>query len=230
MFKICTKYTIILFFISISLFAQNGPNEQNSNNKNITNQEFEGVITFEQQTFVDTLKYTYYVKGDLVKLVVNEDCSSCVTGDEAMIFDIKNKTITALKPSVHMYKDIPIKPYVEKRNNDFIITQNPRNYKKINGYKCIQWRVKNIKENTEISYWVVDANFDFFVDFLKLWNRTEKQSRYYLQIPNSTGYFPMMSVERTTLREKRMQLQVKSVEARELDNSVFEIPPDYKEL
>ena len=230
MFKICTKYTIILFFISISLFAQNGPNEQNSNNKTINNQKFEGVITFEQQTFVDTLRYTYYVKGDLVKLVVNEDCSSCVTGDEAMIFDIKNKTITALKPSVHMYKDIPIKPYVEKRNDNFIITQNPRNYKQINGYKCIQWRVKNIKENTEISYWVVDADFDFFVDFLKLWNRTEKQSRYYLQIPNSSGYFPMMSVERTTLREKRMQLKVQSVQEKKLDNSLFEIPPDYKEL
>ncbi len=230
MFKICTKYTIIFFLFSFSLFAQNGPNEQNLNNKSISNQKFEGIIVFEQQTFVDTLQYTYYIKGNLIKLIVNEDCSACVIGDEAMIFDIKNKTITALKPSVHMYKDIPIKPYIKTENNDFIITQNPRNYKKINGYKCIQWRVKNTKENTEISYWVAKGNFDFFVDFLKLWNRTEKQSRYYLQVPNSKGYFPMLSVERTTLREKRMQLQIKSIQPTELDNSVFEIPPDYKEL
>lgn len=230
MFRICSKYTFFFLLFSFSLFAQNGPNKQKPNNKSINNRDFEGVIIFEQQSFVDTLRFTYYVKGDFVKLVENENCNSCDSENEAILFDMKEKTITALKPSVRMYKDIPIKPYVSKKNNDFIITQNPRNYKKINGYKCIQWRVKNRKENTEVSYWVANANFDFFVDFLKLWNRTEKQSRYYLQIPNSSGYFPMMSVERSTLREKRMQLKVTSIQARELDNSLFIIPPDYKKL
>ena len=224
------KYTIIFLLFSSVTYSQSGP--QNSEDAMSVNKTgvFEGVIRFEQQTFGDTFNYTYYVKGNFVKLVINENCNSCESGDEAMIFDLKNKTITALKPSLKMYKDIPIKPYVENKESDFIITQNPRNYKKINGYKCIQWRVKNYKENTEISYWVTNGHFDFFDDYLKLWNRMEKHSRYYLQIPNSEGFFPMMSVERTTLREKRVQLVVTLVERRDLDNSVFEIPPDFKEL
>ena len=224
------KYTIFLLLINFVGFSQTGPanNEKAVEINNST--KFEGVIKFEQQSFGDTLNYTYYIKGDMVKLVINENCKACESGDEAMIFDLHNKTITALKPSLKMYKDIPIKPYVENIDSDFIITQNPRNFKKIKGYKCIQWRVKNYKENTEVSYWVANNHFDFFVEFLKLWNRTEKHSRYYLQIPNTGGYFPMMSVERTTLREKRVQLIVTSVNRRYLDNSVFEIPPDFKEL
>ena len=38
----------------------------------------------------------------------------------------------------------------------------------------------------------------------------------------------MISVERTTLREKRMKLQVVSIDKKSLENSVFEIPADYK--
>jgi hypothetical protein len=230
MFKNFTKYTIFFLIISIGTYAQNGTNDQIIKSKVVSNNNFEGIIKFVQLTFSDTLDYTYYVKGDYVKLVINENCNECETEDEAMIFNLKDKTITALKPSLHMYKNIPIKPYVEKKVDDFIITQNPRNFKKINGYKCIQWRVKNKKEKTEISYWVAKDNFYFFDDYLKLWNRAEKHSRYYLQIPNVNGYFPMVSVERTTLREKRMQLDVISIEEKKLDSSIFEIPLDYKEL
>jgi hypothetical protein len=221
---------LLLILIGGNIFSQKGPNTQKNSNASQIKSSFEGIIKFSQETFSDTIIFTYYIKGDKVKLVINEDCGTCDEADEAMIFDLTNKSITAVKPSLRMYKDIPIKPYVEDKSRDFIITQNPRNYKTILGYKCIQWRVKNIKENTEISYWVTKGNFYFFDDLLKLWNRTEKQARYYLKVPNSNGFFPLVSIERNTLREIRMTLKVIYIKEKRINPMIFVIPPDYKEL
>jgi hypothetical protein len=98
----------------------------------------------------------------------------------------------------------------------------------IQGYLCEQWRVCNQKENTEITYWVTKGNFNFFIDFLKLWNRSEKHSRYYLQLPDAKGYFPIMSVERSAFRDKRMELEVVKIKSKNLPSDLFTIPSDYK--
>ena len=208
-------------------FAQPQVNTQNTKNSNVDKAPFEGVIKFIQETFSDTTYYTYFVKGDKIKIEINEDCKDCDISD-ALLFDIKKQTITALKPSLRMYKDVEIKPYVSTKNEDFSIIRNNVNKKSIKGFKCEQWRVKNQKENTEITYWVTNGNYYFFDEFLKLWNRSEKQSRYFLQINSTKGYFPILSVERSSFREKRMKLQVVNIEQKPLDTSIFEIPEEYK--
>ena len=228
-YKVQYYYTIIFvcIFAFNNAFAQPQNNTQNSSNNSTKDAPFEGFIRFVQETFSDTTYYTYYVKGDKVKLEINEDCKDCDVSD-AMLFDLKNQTIIAMKPSLRMYKDVEIRPYVETTNNDFNIIKNSRNKKKVQGYKCEQWRVKNQKENTEITYWVTEGNYYFFEEFLKLWNRSEKQSRYFLQVKSVNGYFPILSVERSTFREKRMKLQVIKLEKKPLEQSIFEIPIEYK--
>jgi len=227
--KVQYYYILILMciFAFNNAFAQPQNNTQNSSKTSIKNAPFEGVITFIQETFSDTTYYTYYVKGDKVKLEINEDCKDCDVSD-AMLFNLKDQTIIAMKPSLRMYKDVEISPYIETTNNDFNIIKNSRNKKKIQGYKCEQWRVKNQTENTEITYWVTEGNYYFFEDFLKLWNRSEKQSRYFLQVKNVNGFFPILSVERSTFREKRMKLQVVKLDRKPLEQSIFEIPVEYK--
>jgi len=225
------KYYYILIIICVfafnNAFAQPLNSTQNSSKASLNKAPFEGIIKFVQETFSDTTYYTYYIKGDKVKLEINEDCKDCDVSD-AMLFDLKKQSITALKPSLRIYKDIEVKPYVEANNKDFNIIKNARNKKNVDGYKCEQWRVKNQKENTEITYWVTEGNYSFFEEFLKLWNRSEKQSRYFLQVKSSKGYFPILSVERSTFREKRMKLQVIKLERKPLEQSIFEIPVEYK--
>jgi len=224
------SYIIAFLLMSLSTLvvsAQPNINKKNTSKVNAKNAPFEGIIKFVQETFSDTIYYTYYVKGNNIKIEINEDCADC-DGADAMLFNLKAQTIIALKPSLRMYKDVDVKPYVKSQDVDYSIIQNTHNSKKIEGYDCEQWRVKNQKENTEITYWVTQGNFYFFDDFLKLWNRSEKHSRYFLQIKNLNGYFPILSVERSSLRDTRMKLQVVKIINKPLETSVFEIPSGYK--
>ncbi|GAB4297412.1 MAG: hypothetical protein Kow0068_21630 [Marinilabiliales bacterium] len=220
---------LIAFLLSSTsiIFAQ--PKNSLQDNQNIENNSFpfEGSIKFVQITMSDTNYYTYHIKGNKVRLDVHENCNACDNIENSMLFDLEKKTVIALNPSRKLYMNVPTKPYIEKENNQYQIIKS-RNSKKIHGYKCYQWRVKNVNEKTEIAYWVANDNFMFFEDFLKLWNRSEKHALYYLQIPDTKGYFPMLSVERTILRDQKMKLEVVNIEKKQLPDSLFEIPENYQ--
>ena len=173
-------------------------------------------------------KYSYIVKGRKVRLEAHDNCD-CKKIENWIIFDLDAGTITAFEPTRKIYKSISSKQYVKESSKDFkiIAGDNVRNTKYINGYKCYQWRVKNVKENSEVAFWVAYDNFDFFTEFLKLWNRREKHARYFLQIPNTVGYFPMLSVERTILREEKQRLKVTKIIKKPISNSMFEIPKGF---
>jgi hypothetical protein len=220
----------LLFFTSILVhfsFAQPNQEDQNYKTEAENVKSFEGSIRFVQKTMNDTNYYTYHIKNNKVRLDVHENCSHCKEIENSMLFDLDNNTITALNPSRKLYINVPPKPYMDKQNDKFKIIKS-KNCKKIQGYKCFQWRVKNTSEKTEIAYWVADDNFAFFEDFLRLWNRTEKHSRYFLQIPETKGFFPLISVERTTLRDQKMKLEVVDIIKKPLEKKLFEIPEDFQ--
>lgn len=226
------KLKIVLYlFLAVSFSAFSQPNkkaaEDQARNNNLKDKNFEGTIRFVQENIEDTLYYTYYVKNRMVRLDVHENCKNCEKTDNYMIFDLSKSTITAIKPSRKMFINVPPKPYTESKEQNYQIIKS-KNNKKIQGYKCYQWRVKNNVQNTEVAYWVAQDNFNFFEDFLKLWNRSEKHAVYFLQIPESEGYFPMQSEERTTLREQKMTLKVLEVSKRNLDPEFFAIPKEYQ--
>jgi len=220
-------FYIFCFCLSFyGLTAQ--PSAENGTATN-TNKSFEGVIFFSMEMFSDTLYYTYYVKDKLVRMDEYNRCRTCKTPENYILYNLEKKSIIAVNPQRKMYLYLPVNEYQENTSNlnDYTILKT-NNSKKIFGYKCYQWRVRNKKQNTEISYWVAKDNFDFFVDFLRLWNRSEKHASYFLKIPESQGYFPMLSEERTTLREQKMTLRVISIQKKPLDKSLFMIPKDYK--
>lgn len=189
--------------------------------------KFEGTIFFSQELLNDTFYYIYYVKDNYVKLEELNRCKNCKVLNNYILFDLKKGTITAVNPTRKMYINLIPKKYEPKDSKEFEVIKTG-NYKKIMGYKCYQWRVRNKNENTEITYWVTYGNYDFFVDLLKLWNRTEKHASYFLTIPDNKGYFPLLSDEKTTLREQKMTLRVIDIQKKELDSTIFIIPPDYK--
>ncbi|MFH2142154.1 MAG: DUF4412 domain-containing protein [Bacteroidota bacterium] len=223
------SFTCFFVLLTIISFAQPDFGEQNpqsSQNTSPTN-NFEGSIKFQQITLNDTNYYTYHIKNNKIRLDVHENCANCKDVENSMLFDINKKTITALNPSRKLYINVPPKPYNEAQDENYKIIKST-NCKKIHGYKCSQWRVKNVADNTEIAYWVAEDNFTFFDDFLRLWNRSEKHASYFLQIPETEGFFPLLSVERTTLREQKMRLEVIEINKQTLDKAIFEIPKDYQ--
>ncbi len=221
------KYYLIflVFLIGLPVFSQ--PKKSPDLQKPSLENSFEGKIDFVWEKYQDTTNYSYIVKGRKVRLETYDNCSC--KKPNWIIFDLDAGTITAFEASRKIYKNILTKKYIKEPSEDFkiIAGDNVRNTKYINGYKCYQWRVKNVKENSEVAFWVAFDNFNFFTDFLKLWNRREKHARYFLQIPNTTGYFPMLSVERTVLREVKQRLKVTKITKKPIPDSMFEIPKGF---
>lgn len=220
---------IFLYFIiviqGINTFAQPKGNTSSVPAKSI--KAFEGAIKFMQQSLSDTLYYTYHIKDNAVRLDIHEGCQGCSGSDNSILFDLAKNTVTAISPARKIYVNVPVKPYKKQGESEFEIIKS-KNNKVIAGYKCYQWRVKNKSQKTEISYWVAFDNFFFFDDFLKLWNRSEKHSVFFLQIPDIDGYFPMMSEERTLLREEKMKLSVVDIKKTKQEDNLFKIPDGYR--
>jgi len=218
------KFLLVHFLLAVVCFQSVAQVPKEKNIKKLkSNDPFEGSITFVKQTFSDTSYYIYYIKGDCIRF---DELDNCEKPSNCILFNLKNSTIKAISPARKLYIDIQAKPYTETNDSNFEIIKSQNN-KKIQGYDCYQWRVRNKAQNTEVSYWVVDDNFMFWGKFLRLWNRPEKHSLYFLQIKETAGFMPMLSDERTTLRESKMELYVTKIERKKLPQSMFEIPKDY---
>lgn len=192
-------------------------------NPTIGAQPFEGKINCVKETLTDTVHYTYYIKNSMVR--IDEYDKNDVLINYTLI-DLEKQTMRAVNPSRKLYMSIPVHPY-ESPADEFRIIKT-KNYKMINKYKCYQWRVRNEKNNTEIAYWVAKDDFHFFEKLLRIINRQEKHPKYYLQISDTNGFFPMLSVERSLLREFRTRIMVVDIEKSQLPDSLFSIPGDYK--
>jgi hypothetical protein len=147
---------------------------------------------------------------------------------QSLIINISSKSITALSPSQKLYTNI----YKNRSFTpvDIKITKST-NYKVINGYKCTQWRVRDNTFNTEVSFWVSTANFDFFSKVINLLNKTEdyyQYGNYFNMIPGNEGYLPILIVARTLLREEKYRIVVKDILPQPIDNREFVIPKGYK--
>ncbi|MBN1252963.1 MAG: DUF4412 domain-containing protein [Bacteroidales bacterium] len=188
-------------------------------------QTFEGEITFVKETSIDTSYYSYKVKNNIIRI---DELNKNLKLVNYMIVDINKQKIYALNPKRKIFTSLPVHPWDNNKDPDNYQVIKTQNYKTINGYLCYQWRVRNKKENTEVAFWVTNDQFSFFSDFLKIINRTEKSSTYYLKIPDTQGFFPMLSVERSLLRDFRLKLSVMKIEKKNLDISLFQIPSDYK--
>ena len=189
---------------------------------------FEGEIVFVKETLKDTTYFSYKIKDDKVRV---DELDKNLNITNYMIVDINAPLIYAINPARRLYTNMPIHPWElsnsPKNNFETIKTDN---YKYINGYKCKQWRVKNKSDDTEITYWVADDNFLFFKKLLRLINIADKNSDYYLRVPETNGVFPMLSVERSILRSWVSKLEVIKIKKMSMNTALFEIPMGYKQF
>jgi hypothetical protein len=188
---------------------------------------FEGSITFVKKSYYDTTYLHYYIKNERIRIdQYNRKGGQLI---ETLMVDLREKSLIAVNPGKKLYRPLSIRPDEHPADKDFEVIKT-RNFRMINGRKCYQWRVRNRRLNSEIAYWVTHMDYRFFDDLLMLLRRTERAYRFFVQIPGNDGYFPMLMVERTLLRDERERVVVDKINRERLNDSLFQIPDDYTEL
>lgn len=190
-------------------------------------QSFEGVIEFRKQTTTDTVNYVYHIKGDKVRLDEIGNKSKKVEG--SFIIDLKSNSMTSLSHERKLYIEqasgtpatVTGKPEVKKTGN----------VKTIQGQKCNEYVVKNPEEKVQVTYWLANGKYDFFLKLLKILNRKDKSALYFQQLTDVEGMFPFLSsqVNLETGKEE-VKMEVTKVEKKTIDATKFEIPKDYQKF
>ncbi len=206
------SFVLFLFYsyFSLSLNAQN-------------NKSFEGIITYKKETMNDTVFNNFYIKGSKIRIDYILKTGKLL---KYKIIDFKNNEYIVVNPSKKLY----VQSYINKTTtvkNGSLIVDKTGNYKFIQQKKCFQWLVKDKQNNTVVSYWVSYEGYNYYGDLLEILNETEKIFSYFSQIPNSNGYIPFISVERSWLRDERMKMTAEKIIEISIDDSIFDIPKGY---
>lgn len=208
---------MVNFLFGLFLFITAPANNSNS---------FEGKIKLVEETHYNTNFYTYTIKNKQIRVDKYNQNHKII---QSLLLNLENKQIIVLSPTKKMYTflDVSRNPNTPNENIEVIKTENSR---LLNGKKCYQWRVRSVEQNTEITYWVSESSFYFFNDFIKLLNCTEQTFSFFEIIPDSEGFFPMLTVERTLLRKIKKQISVIEINQQKVNDTTFEIPKDFKKV
>tara|TARA_B110000305_G_C19237619_1_gene538303 strand:+ start:95 stop:712 length:618 start_codon:yes stop_codon:yes gene_type:complete len=202
-----TSIVIITLFSITSVFSQ-----------------FQGVIEFEKIK-TETTRYSYSVKGNKVRI---DETATDGSLKGIMIVDLSKSTVTALSPERKLYMDATNKRIAPLIKPEITKTKNK---KTINGFECTEWIVKYSQENTQISYWVSpETGFDFFEKLIKVLNRKDKLSKYFIAIPGNNAVFPVNTVEKNMDGTIKTELKIAKIVKKELSDSIFDIPKDYQKF
>lgn len=191
-------------------------------------QSYEGSIEFKMESPKDTSTNIYYVKGNIVRLDQIGRKSGKVEG--SFVFDLSSNEIKFVNPIRKVWGEH--KSETSPMIKGTCVTTKGTNTKMIQGQKCTEYIVKNIEENTQITYWMTGGKYDFFVPAVKLWNRKDKQSIYFNQIKDlPKGSMPLLSEERTISDGKLVsKLEVSKISKSSIDASKLSIPAEYKKF
>ena len=185
---------------------------------------FEGSIEFVHESYYDTTYFTYHVKDNNVR-IDKFDKDHHIT--QSLLIYIDKKELYVLCPIKKLYTKLESHPEDKSYNETFSIKKT-ENHRLVNGIGCYQWRVKNIERNTEVAYWVSQNDFYFFEDLIKLISQTDKTYDFFEKIPETQGFFPMLTVERTLLRKEKSRIYVANITKQKINDTKFAIPSDYE--
>ncbi len=185
---------------------------------------FEGSIEIVCSSFYDTSYFTYYVKKQNIRIDKFDDKNTLI---QSMLIDLDKDEVFVLSPEKKLYKQLTTNDELPETDENFIILKT-ENSRTVNGYECYQWRVKNAERNIEVAYWVWQNNFYFFEELVHLLNRTDKTYEFFNKIPETQGFFPMLTVERTLLRREKSRASVVNISSKTVDESIFKIPSDFE--
>ena len=187
---------------------------------------FEGTIDFIQSNGIDTSHYKYYVKGNNVKVDNYDARTKNIEG--SFLIDLGTKKLTVLSPVRKIYFDqdpsAPAKPGGKPE------VAKTGKVKKIDGYTCKEYVVVDAGEGLKINFWMAYGHFDFFDDMLRILNRKDKFSEYYLEIPDTKGMFPLLAIEEDLAGNKKGEMKALKITKTSVGPDTFMVPPGYKKF
>lgn len=205
------KILVILIVLPISALS------------NIEN--FEGKIKIIKEGVYDTIKIEISVKNNIVRI---DEINSRNTVLRSYLVNLSHEKIFALSIKEKLFTEIPLNSISNSGNsNELIKTQNSMS---INGEICFQWRVKDKRKNSEVTYWVAQRNYNFMKALINILSRSQTPLGILGQFPQENGYLPMLSVDRTLLRKLKESTKIIDIKQQKLPDSMFIIPPDFQEL
>ncbi len=179
---------------------------------------FNGIITRIKTTVFDTTKTIFYVCDSIVRIDNYYRNSKLIN---SVIYNLNKNEYYIINDNLKMYKYIKLpKKYFK---NDTIIKTRVMKY--INDKKCFLWKIK--KDNKIYSYWVTGSNYNFYNKTCSLYYNKDKAISVFASA-KLKGVMPMLAEERTNLRELICQYKITNIEPAIIDNSIFEIPSNYK--
>lgn len=191
----------------------------------VSGQTFNGSIEFKYSTSKDTTTNIYLVKNKVVKL---DNYSRKAGGLEgSYIFDLNENKMKFVNPKRKVWGEH--KSETAPLIRGVCEVTKGKGSKSVAGVKCKEYTVKNTEENTIISYWIAESNFDFFAPMLKIWNGKYKQIIYYTQIKDlPEGSMPLLSEERQLSDNKVItRLEATKISKKIPDNASMDVPAGY---
>lgn len=193
---------------------------------NINAAEFEGKISMIKESCFETCYFNYYISKNNIRI---EELNSKKELKGVYLIKLDSEEVFLLLPGKETYTKLKKRRQAHEAQNQYV-TKKTGNFKFINGAKCYQWRVKNKARNTEFAYWVIQNDFGFFEKMIKVMNQHDLSWEFFNRIPDSQGFFPMVSEERNLVRDKRMTTEVLQIKRKRIEPSMFFIPSEYKFL
>ncbi len=209
--KIISNLFVLIFFIS---FAQTISYSQS---------KFEGKVNF--QVTDESGKSTalnYFVKDKKFRMEGPEN-------QGAFIFDASTNKMMILMDAQKMYMEIPfdlneeMSKSKEDAKGDFVPTGETKD---ILGYKCEKFTYTDDESKNEMWLTKELGGFMFFNDPKQMKGSENDWQTKLL----SEGYFPMQVTELSSGGAVKSKFEVKSLEPKKLDNSLFSIPSGYQKF
>jgi hypothetical protein len=186
---------------------------------------FEGKIFFKSYTEGKKDEvYVYYVKGDKVR--IDQVANGVING--TILADTKSKEMFGLTPKHKIYYKKSYVPTDYAKRDDVVATKTGKT-QNIKGFECTEYTVEDKANDSFITYYVSERNFDFFRSMLTTLNRKERLSVNYMQIDNLHRDFPFVGVEKKADGSAKQRLEVTLIEEAEVPAEMFDIPFNFVE-
>lgn len=187
--------------------------------------KFEGKAVIETSGMGGAGTLNYFVKGKKIRFDV-----SSARGEANILFDQSEKKMYMIMPSMKMYMEFPMdmiegNSAKDKMNDEMEKFEKTGVMKKINGYNCEKWTMKEDKGSTEA--WMT-RDLGSFIFFDSPMGKKSKSA--WKEGIEESGYFPMKIIQKNKEGEDISTFEVKSIEKKKLEDSFFKVPEGYSQM
>ncbi|MFO7448059.1 MAG: DUF4412 domain-containing protein, partial [Ignavibacteriaceae bacterium] len=186
--------------------------------------KFEGKVNIKVTQDDESSIIEYYLKDNKMRFEMGEEIS------QFSIIDMAGKKIYMVIPADEIYMEVPAQGMftaVEQNNSEVGLNriQPTGEAKEINGYLCEKW-VYNGDEGITESWLAIDLGGFLFMDNpMGGGSKSGWQSEI-----ESSGYFPMLIINRNNDGEEKSRYEVTSIEQESLSADLFTPPAGYQKM